>query len=213
MSITPEKSKVCIYIDGFNLYHAIDGLKQPHLKWFNLAALGSRLLRANEILSKVHYFTTVVDWNVGKAERHETYIAALKAKGVTVTPGNFKMAERHCKSTGNICPFREEKQTDVAIGINIVADAFSNAFDRMILVTADTDQIPVIEMVIERFPEKQVTWLAPPFRMKQAREIGQLISDRSELTSGLIGTCRLPRVVMDDAGNIICSMPNEYAVA
>ncbi|MFO1241201.1 MAG: hypothetical protein U1E64_12690 [Sphingomonadaceae bacterium] len=25
--------RVIVYIDGFNLYHAIDDLGQPHLKW------------------------------------------------------------------------------------------------------------------------------------------------------------------------------------
>jgi len=36
---------VIAYIDGFNLYHAIDELAQPHLKWLNLWALSSHLLR------------------------------------------------------------------------------------------------------------------------------------------------------------------------
>lgn len=210
MSITQVKKRVILYIDGFNLYHAIDALNRPHLKWLNLALLGSKLLRDNEDLAKVQYFTTVVDWNPDKAARHETYISGLEAKGVTVTKGNFKRSHRHCSKNNDFCPFREEKQTDVAIGVNIVADAYTDSFDRMILLTADTDQIPALQVVLNQHPQKQVTWLAPPGRMQQAREIGNLVSDRSELSPGLIGNCRLPRVVMDRAGNIVCSMPNEY---
>ncbi len=31
--------KVISYIDGLNLYHAIDDLNRPHLKWVDLWAL------------------------------------------------------------------------------------------------------------------------------------------------------------------------------
>jgi len=86
--------------------------------------------------------------------RHETYIKALEAKGVIISQGKFKTSDKHCSKTQNFCPFREEKQTDVAIGVNIVADAFNNKFDRMILITADTDQIPTIEIVSTYFPQK-----------------------------------------------------------
>jgi hypothetical protein len=34
---------VIAYIDGFNLYHAIDDLEKPHLKWLDLNALSKRL--------------------------------------------------------------------------------------------------------------------------------------------------------------------------
>jgi hypothetical protein len=104
-----------------------------------------------------------------------------------------------------------ELPPDVAIGVQIITDAFKGVFDRMVLLTADTDQIPAVEMVRREFPKKEITWLAPPGRLQQARELGSLITDRSELTAGLIQNCRLPRVVMDADNNIVCSMPNEYA--
>ncbi len=208
---TLNSRRVAIYVDGFNLYHAIDALGIDKLKWLNLAALGNALLRPNERLVKVHYFTTVVNWNAEKKDRHETYIRALQAKGVIVSEGVFKKSTRHCTQSGNFCPFREEKQTDVAIGVNIISDAYEDVFDRILLITADTDQIPTIEMIINRFPCKTVTWVAPPKRMQQTREIGQLVEDRFELSQGMIGTCRLPRVVTDSAGNIVAVMPNTYA--
>lgn len=91
--------------------------------------------------------------------------------------------------------------------VNIVSDALNNVFDRMILVTADTDQIPTIEAVRSLAPAKQDS---PPVRIKQAREIGALVADRFEITKGAIGTCRLPRVVMDASGAIVAVSPNEY---
>jgi hypothetical protein len=37
--------RVITYIDGFNLYHAVDDLKDQSLKWLDLWALSASLLR------------------------------------------------------------------------------------------------------------------------------------------------------------------------
>lgn len=142
--------------------------------------------------------------------RHLDYIKALKSKGVTVTEGNFKRGDKHCAKNNWFCSFNEEKQTDVSIGVHMVADAFTGRFARAVLITADTDQVPTIEMIQRHFPKLELTWLAPPGRMQQAREIGDLITDRSELTSGAIGTCRLPTIVLDQDGKLVCNCPQPY---
>lgn len=36
-----------IYVDGFNLYHAISDLGMPHLKWLDLWRLGSLIARGH----------------------------------------------------------------------------------------------------------------------------------------------------------------------
>ena len=35
---------VSFYVDGFNLYHAINGLHRPQLKWLNLRELAISFL-------------------------------------------------------------------------------------------------------------------------------------------------------------------------
>jgi uncharacterized LabA/DUF88 family protein len=206
---TPVK-RLSVYIDGFNLYHAINELGDAKLKWLNLFSLGKSLLRDGEELAKVQYFTAIVDWNIHKRMRHTDYIKAQKAKGVVVTEGNFKLGDKHCSKFRCFCPFHEEKQTDVSIGVHMVADAFSGDYTRAVLITADTDQIPTIQMVQTRFPAIELTWLAPPGRMQQAREIGDLVVDRSELSAGAIGTHRLPNIVKDANGQLVCLCPDDY---
>lgn len=203
-------NKLAVYIDGFNLYHAIDDLNKPRLKWLNLHALGKSLLRAGEELAKVQFFTTIVDWNIHKKMHHTAYVNALEAKGVVVTPGNFKQISKHCSKNNWMCPFREEKQTDVAIAVNLIGDAYTGVFTRAVLLTADTDQIPTLKWVLAHLPHISLTWLAPPGRMQQAREIGNLITDRSELTEGTLGTCRLPLTVTDKSGKYVCDCPQAY---
>jgi hypothetical protein len=45
--------RVACYLDGFNLYHAIDDLQKPHLKWVDLEALAQSICRGDETLVKV----------------------------------------------------------------------------------------------------------------------------------------------------------------
>ncbi len=42
-------ARVFAYIDGFNLYHQVQKLKNPHLKWVSLPALMSCFLAPNEV--------------------------------------------------------------------------------------------------------------------------------------------------------------------
>ena len=210
MSREQITTKVALYVDGFNLYHAIDELGKPQLKWLNLYTLGKSLLREGEHLAKVHYFTALVDWNIHKKMRHLDYIKALESNGVVVTRGSFKAIDKHCPQNRCMCPFHEEKQTDVGIAVQMLADAMTGVFTRGILLTADTDQIPTIKMIRSQCPSVSLTWLAPPARMAFAREIGDLLPDRSELSEGQIGTCRLPGIVKDAGGKLVCTCPNEY---
>ncbi|MCR6643769.1 MAG: NYN domain-containing protein [Terricaulis sp.] len=210
MSSAVSALRVAVYVDGFNLYHAIDDLNQPKLKWLNLWALGKSFCKPDEVLSKVDYFTALSTWDTEKRGRHRQYINAQKAKGVRVVEGNFKEAPRHCPKNKIMCPDREEKQTDVAIAVAMVGDAHDDLFDCAVLVTADTDQLPALRHLTQRFPEKRFRWAAPPNRMKQAREIGLLIPDRLEIDAGRLGGCLLPKIVLDVDGTALAHRPVRY---
>ena len=59
---------VNVYIDGFNLYHAIDALGDNRLKWISFWALGLSFLKPKEHLNSVTYFTAVLTWNKEKQQ-------------------------------------------------------------------------------------------------------------------------------------------------
>ncbi len=205
-----NQRRVAVYVDGFNLYHAIDELNVPKLKWLNLDALARSLLRPQETLVKCHYFTSIVDWNPKKEANHRAYIAAQRAQGLTITYGTFKTSKKHCAQFSRQCLFREEKRTDVALGVQIVADALTDVFDRLILVTADTDQIPSVSLVHKLRSNIQLTWAAPPNRMRNAREIGKIVKDRIEIKAGRLAACRLPQVIQDHQQKVIARIPPAY---
>lgn len=201
--------RVRVYIDGFNVYHAIDALQKPHLKRLNQYLLATRLLREGEILDEVNFFTAVLSWNAEKQRRHRNYLNALCAVGVKVHEANFKKASKYCKDQNRYCKFFEEKQTDVAIAVKLVSDALQGTFDRAILITADSDQIPTARY-LQGIAGISLSLVFPPGRGGEARDLGNIIPDRKELSPGLLGTCLLPRSVVDETGRTIATMPLLY---
>ena len=206
-----EKSlkRLSVYIDGFNLYHAIAALGKHKLKWINMKTLAGQFLRQDECLASVNFFTAILNWNADKQKRHINYITALRAVGVTVHEGHFKKSRKMCNEYGRNCPFYEEKQTDVSIAISIVADALNDRFDRALLITADSDQLPVAKFFAS-VPHKKLSLAFPPGRASQARELGAHIQDRREITEGRLANCLLPRTVLDHAGKPVAWMPALY---
>lgn len=202
--------KVSFYIDGFNLYHAIRGLNRPELKWLNLQALANSFLEKQDTLVGVTYFTAPMIWDPEKYHRHVEYIAALEATGVEVVKSKFLKSSKYCKAFSRYCDFHEEKQTDVAFAVRVLRDAHLGVMDRAILVTADSDQIPLVSEMTEAFPTMQVHIAAPPGRMREARELCSVATRRSEISAGRLATCLLPRNVSDENGRVVARCPNSY---
>lgn len=201
--------RVRVYIDGFNLYHAIAGLKDQRLKWLNFWRLSETLLEEGEILDEVNFFTAVLTWNKEKQQRHVNFLNACRAVGVRVHEANFKQSHKVCLAYERQCKFFEEKQTDVAIAVMMVSDAIARNFDRAILITADSDQVPTARFIAQ-VPGVKLTLIFPPGRKTTARELSNIIPDRHELSLGRLLTCQLPRSVSNEAGRVVATMPALY---
>jgi uncharacterized LabA/DUF88 family protein len=198
--------RVIAYIDGFNLYHAIADLKKPHLKWLDLKALAASICGNGETLVETKYFSAYANWLPAPVARHRAYVAALKHVGVKCYIGHFKEKHRWCASCGAAWTAHEEKETDVAIAVELVADAFLNRFDRAIVISADSDLGPAIKTVKAHFPEKAVNVIAPPGRKAHARDLAPLF----EITQGRLAKCLLPESAHDATGAVIFKRPTEY---
>ena len=82
--------------------------------------------------------------------------------------------------------------------------------NRVLLMTADSDQIPLVQELRERCPTVSVEILAPPGRLQQARQLCDLASGFREITPGRLGTCRLARNVPDESGKVVARCPALY---
>ncbi|KPA23376.1 6-hydroxy-3-succinoylpyridine 3-monooxygenase HspA [Shimia sp. SK013] len=185
--------RVSVYIDGFNLYHALDDLGESHLKWLDLWALSETLIRQNEAVTTVKYFSAYATWMPASYRRHQRYVAALQARGVQFIEGRFKEKPMQCKSCNVRYKAHEEKETDVNIGVQLMADGLKDRFDRALVISADTDLNEAVTLTKAETAGKQIDLVAPPKR--KGRNSVALF----EVTVGRVRRSLLPpQIVLED---------------
>ena len=150
--------RAIVYVDGFNLYYGV--LKNSPHKWLNLERFFT-LLRQGDDVRAIKYFTARVEPG-GHRVRQDALLKALETLPLVETIfGRFKKRQVTCVCPGcahtanNRRVFRvpEEKRTDVNIAIHMLDDAYQGRCDRQVLVSGDSDLVPAIRMVRQRFPQ------------------------------------------------------------
>lgn len=206
-------TRVTAFIDGFNLYHAIDDLRANHLKWLDLRRLCEKFApRPQFTLGEVFYFSAYATWLPDKYNRHREFVKALQAVGVTPVMGNFKEKSRSCNACGSNWKSHEEKETDVNIGIHLIRSAYKDSYDRAILITGDSDIGPALRLLKQDFPGKKVHVISPvgrPFSMELAQAVGGVENCR-RMQRVHLEKSLFPRDVMDAARNIVAIRPSRY---
>ncbi len=149
-----------VYIDGFNLYYGC--LRGSPYRWLNPATLCRLLLPAYSI-NRIRYFTALVHERPGdpqQPQRQRTYIRALETiPNLSVHYGQFLTnavaMPLEKPIPGNPAFARviktEEKGTDVNIATHLIFDAFDNDCDIAVLISNDSDLVPPIQALKERF--------------------------------------------------------------
>ena len=205
--------RVSAFIDGFNLYHAIDDLGAHYLKWVNLRALCEEFAPSPQyVLTHTFYFSAYATWRLGAYARHREFVRALRFVGVTPVMGKFKPKDRTCKSCGHKWVDHEEKQTDVNIGLHLLREAFNNTYDRALLITGDSDLVPAVSLVRSDFPQKDIRIIAPVGRghsMDLLTAVGGKANCRRMKTLHL-ERCLLASIVSDESGNVVATRPPKY---
>jgi uncharacterized LabA/DUF88 family protein len=144
-----EKQRVIVYVDGFNFYY---GLKHPKWKcyyWLDIVKLFESFMRPNQELIAVKYFSARPT-DTGKRKRQDAFFQANKENPkFNLILGKYLKKEIRCFKCHNIIHTYEEKESDVRIATQIVADAYQKNCDVSIIVSADSDMIPAIEIVKE----------------------------------------------------------------
>jgi len=164
------KKRVVVYVDDFNLYHSVKELRPNKI---DLWGLFSNFVRAEEDLVGVKYFSAYAEHRgTTTTNSHKSYVAKLEATGVEVILGRFKGQRAGCRACGATWRAHEEKETDLNIGLHLLADATDDAYDRAYLVSADSDLVAAVRMVRERIPEKGILIVKPPGRNGHGRELG-----------------------------------------
>jgi uncharacterized LabA/DUF88 family protein len=160
-------TRVAAYVDGFNLYFGLkaSGFKRHY--WLDVVALAGALLKPDQQLVATHYFTARIRDNGRNADdqkRQNNYIEALQQQGARCQFGHYLDKPRSCRSCRATWTDYEEKMTDVNIAIQLLGDAFDNAFDVALVISGDSDLTTPIRRVRQRFPAKRVVVAFPPAR-------------------------------------------------
>ena len=196
--------RVFVYVAGFNLYYSLDHLGVRHLKWLDLWSLSEKLIREKEKVVAVKYFTAYATWRESSLRRHQRYVAAPETCGVEVVRGRFKVktvrTQAECRQEYNT---HEEKETNVNIGVHLMADACQDRFDRALVISADTDLNSAVTLVLKETNNKKIDIVAPPkCKNRNSRAL-------FEIAKGKVADSLLPEVIKLPDGNKIVR-PNVY---
>lgn len=144
-----EKQKVIVYIDGFNFYYGLKNPKWKRYYWLDIVGLFEKFMRPNQELMAVKYFSAKPD-NINKSLNQNAFFQANKENPkFKLILGKYLKKDITCFNCQNIIHTYEEKETDVRIATQIVADAYNKKCDASIIVSADSDMIPAIELLLE----------------------------------------------------------------
>lgn len=197
-----------VYIDGLNLYYGL--AKELGCKWVDLQSYFEQHF-PHDSIERIYFCEAKV---VGpKVLNQEAYISALQTlPKVEVILGTMKAKQGRCKVVGCGHGIRtwqdyEEKYTDVSLGIQIVNDTHLACFEKLILVTADTDLMPAVRMAKEIRPQQQVVLCIPGLHQKRiwgAKPIADVADKATRANAELFVRCQFPAAVQDSHGRSIC---------
>jgi hypothetical protein len=203
---------VVAYVDGFNLYFGMHAKYGRRHHWLDVVELVRQVRRGDQV-GVVRYFSAIVKNEPAAAQNQTDYLAALAAHNgslVDVRLGRFKdRTIKPCRRCGQPyqcgCPRKyksyEEKETDVALGAMMVADAARGVGDTTLLISADTDLVPALAAVHLVDPSRPI-WLAlPPGNTGFSRRWTAIGNVRSFfINEAALRNAQLPIVVTDAAG-------------
>jgi len=167
--VVMDKQKVIVYVDGFNFYY---GLKAISLKdnkwkkfyWLDVVSFFEKMLNDKQELVEVIYFSARPHDNAA-AKRQDLFFSANKLNPkFKLILGKYLKKNILCKFCGKTIPSYEEKETDVRIATQIINGVYKTRCDISVIVSADSDIIPAVELIREINPAHKIFVYFPPLR-------------------------------------------------
>lgn len=217
--------RTAVYVDGYNLYYG--RLRGTPFKWLDLVLLFENILSArdqNERLERVNIFTapalaTFATHGAASVQAQSAYHRALRAKygdRVDVVYGNHSfdkggallpeyVAGQPYDRTRRVRVWKlEEKKTDVNLALQMYRDAARGRYERLILMSNDSDAEPALDAIRADYPHLMLGVVMPirppvPGAVTHRRPSGSL-ANLADWTIGHIAdedlaNAQLPRVV------------------
>lgn len=166
-----QKKRVTFYIDGFNFYYGIKRSSNSNIDrkwgnayWIDLVKLCEGFISPDEEIEKVIYFTAS-PLSTNKSARQSAFLNAnkiLNKDKFEIVRGKYLDKHIECPYCKGDISRPEEKKTDVNISVRMISDCIHNATDTAVLISADTDLIPPLELIKIDFPCVKIKVMFPP---------------------------------------------------
>lgn len=211
--------KTIVYVDGFNLYYR--ALKKTKYKWLDLQALCKDVLPQTCDITRINYYTARVSARVDPTSPKDqnTYLKALGTiPNLKPHFGNFQVSDKvmylvqpvvfRPPSTTPADPNprfatvvkTEEKGSDVNLGVHLVRDALTNAFEHAAVITNDTDLAEPIRIAAQE-AGLPITLLSPCDR--PAASLQTLATYVRHIRSGHLARAQFPNSITLATGEVI----------
>ena len=164
-----EKQKVIVYVDGFNFYYGLKAISTRDKRWkkfywLDVVAFFEKMLNDKQELIEVNYFSARPH-DISASKRQDLFFSANKLNTkFRLVLGKYLKKDILCNYCKNVLHSYEEKETDVRIATQIINDAYKNRCDITIIVSADSDIIPSVELIREINPAHKIFVYFPPLR-------------------------------------------------
>jgi uncharacterized LabA/DUF88 family protein len=206
------KQRVIAYVDGFNLFYS--SLKGTGFKWLDLVSLCESMLKPEQELVSVKYFSALVGsfkGDTGRTDRQRFYLEALSTNPkVEIRLGYFsthrtKMPIADDFYDGKITLVdvikTEEKGTDVNLAVQMAVDAVRDKFDYAMLFSNDSDMAYAVQIASRECKKKVGLYIArKAVSFKVLRE--NVIYIRS-ITPTILAVHQFPDEIRTQSGRII----------
>lgn len=144
-----NKQRVIVYIDGFNFYYGLKHHQWKKYYWVDFVKLMESFLKENQELVAVKYFSAV-PYDFEKRKRQDALFQANKENPkFKLILGKYLKKDIKCHNCHYTIHSYEEKESDVRLATQIVSDAYKKNCDIAIVVSADSDMIPAVELAKE----------------------------------------------------------------
>ncbi|WP_112237137.1 NYN domain-containing protein [Kribbella monticola] len=205
--VAKRPRRTMVYIDGFNLYYGMREKFGRKYHWLDLMKLSQRLLKDDQRLVRVKYFSARIRDDAEAASRQAIYLNALRSTGVEVILGRFQEKTITCKNCNRAWRSYEEKESDVNFCVTLLDDAHSHAFDTALLLTGDSDMSPALRLAKKQQPSSRLISIFPPERFSEEL---RLVADAAFHLSGtLLRQSQLPDRVVSEGK--VYSRPYHWA--
>lgn len=163
-------NRIIFYFDGFNFYNGLKSksISEPFWKnfyWIDFVKFCEEFVEGG-LLKKVKYFTAPSTDDLQRSRQSALFSAnkLLNPDKFVLIDGKYQKKTLTCKKCKNDFQLYEEKKTDVNIALSMFIDCLDDEADTLVLISADSDQVPTILSIKAKFPNKKIKVYFPPNR-------------------------------------------------